>query len=96
VFFSGDLDATLPSPELLLRQLEGAKVLVLDLSKVSSADSRALEWLEQLTAAAEARRMRLRLVAKDGSKLRKLLEMLGFSRFVLLAGNLREAVAWGR
>jgi hypothetical protein len=98
VFFYGKLDATLPSPELLLEATAKTRkrLLVLDLTCAIGADSRALEWLEQLYAKAESTSIRVRLVVEEGSRLRHTLEVLRFSRFVLVLSSIREALQVGR
>jgi anti-anti-sigma regulatory factor len=97
VFFFGRLDATLPSPELLLETTAktGRRLLVLDLRCADQADSRALEWLEQLYARAEGGGVRVRLVVEQGSRLRNTLDVVRFSRFVLVLGSIREALRAG-
>ncbi len=98
VFFTGRLDALLPSPELLLEAAAKSKkkLLVLDLRRADQADSRALEWMEQLYAKAESTSIRVRLVVEDGSRLGNTLNVVRFSRFILVLGSIREALRAGQ
>ena len=98
VFFSGDIEPELPSPQALVQVAcrEQRPLLVLDFTKADGANTPVLQWIEQLSAMAEADGLRLRVVAQTGSRLRWLLEMLRFSRFVLVLESVREAVSLGR
>jgi anti-anti-sigma regulatory factor len=72
------------------------KVLVIDLSDLESSHADGLAWLERASARADSAGVRLRVVAPGGSKVRRILELVRFDRFLLLVNGLREALRFGR
>jgi hypothetical protein len=97
-FFPPIIDCSLPAPSALIQaaQVQNKELIVLDLSKSSTANTPVLEWIEQVTALAGASGIKLRVVATDGSRIYRLLDILRFSRFVLVLGSVREALSFGR
>ncbi|MBV6458883.1 MAG: hypothetical protein HONBIEJF_02022 [Fimbriimonadaceae bacterium] len=81
---------------LALAQETRDKVLVIDLSDLESIHADGLAWLERASAKADSSGIRLRVVAPGGSKVRRILELVRFDRFLLLVNGLREALAFGR
>ena len=98
VIFNGPAELTLPSPQMLVEAAmqEQKPLLVLDLTRAEGVNNPLLQWIEQISAMAEGSGIRVRVVAQAGSRLRWLLDMLRFSRFVLVLGSVREAVKFGR
>lgn len=96
VFFRWDSSLALTS-ELLKELVDRAsnhprRLLVVDLRAAQGLEPRLLEWLEQLSALADARQVRLRVVTPRGSKPSRLLSLLRFDRFLVIAGTVLEAI----
>lgn len=81
---------------LALAQETEDRVLVIDLSDLESIHADGLAWLERASARADSSGVRLRVVAPFGSKVRRILELVRFDRFLLLVNGLREALRPGR
>ncbi|HVL38029.1 MAG TPA: hypothetical protein VM328_01435 [Fimbriimonadaceae bacterium] len=98
VYFSviGLLDAPLPLPSEVVQAVRRAKrkLAILDLSQTDMHQPKSLEWLEQLAALADAEGVRLRVVAPSGTKLRRALELLRFTRFIVVRDTVKSAVRY--
>lgn len=96
VFFRWSASLTLTS-ELLKELIASAvlhprRLLVVDLRAAQALDPQILEWLEQLSALADSRGVRVRVVSPRGSKARRLLSLLRFDRFMVVVGSVLEAI----
>ncbi len=96
--FFGDFDREVPSPHAIASealQTKG-KLAILDLSAVASIDSDGLEILERIAAYSEGMGVKIRVVAPHQTKVRRILDLVRFDRFLIIAASLLEAVRFGR
>lgn len=98
LILSGSLDGPILGDDRITTALEqrGGGIAVLDLSKVESVDSRGLEALERLVAKADAERVRLRIAAPKGTKVRRALDLMRFHAFVVVEDSVLRARRFGR
>lgn len=96
--FRGHLDSSAPSPTSVVDAAlkHPSKLAILDLTAASAVDSEGAAWLEQVSALADSRGVRVRVVANKGSRVRRTMELLRFDRFMVLAASIREALRFGR
>ncbi|MCO5297023.1 MAG: STAS domain-containing protein [Fimbriimonadaceae bacterium] len=92
----GTLDGPLLGDPEVAEVFTGAKVVVLDLTRVEAFDPRGLEALERVSAMADAAQVRLRVVSPRGSKLRRALDLLRFPSFVVVEDTVLRALRYGR
>lgn len=89
---TGELSAaTLAGLESLFSRSLTSRLVVLDLSGVSFADSEGLRWLLRLDASLRARRQDLRVLVRQGSSLQRALSLTGYDRLVDLHHSGRSA-----
>ncbi len=75
----------------LLGQLQGARSVVLDLSRVAFADSAGLRWLAWLDDDLRARARPLRVLVRSGGRVERALALTGYDRRVDLHTSARAA-----
>lgn len=98
VRISGHLDGPILAGNDLLGALErrSGGLMVVDLSRVESVDTEGLEALERLVAKADAERVKLRIVAPYGTRVRRALDLLHFPNFVVVRETVVRALRFGR
>lgn len=92
------VDRRSPDPVVLIQEASHHpfRLLIIDLRGTIVLDSEGAAWLEQVSALGDAHKVRVRLVSPRGSKVRRLLQLLKFDRFVLIGTSLHEALRFGR
>jgi len=84
-------------PEGILHQAHATtdRLAIVDLRDASGIDSEGLERLERFFASAEGKGVTVRVVAPKKSKVRRILDLVRFDRFLVVAGTVFEAVRFG-
>jgi hypothetical protein len=71
------------------------RLVVIDLRSCQSIAPAGLEWIERVVALGEATGARTRLVAPDGSRARRVLELTRFDRFARVVEQPTDALRRG-
>jgi anti-anti-sigma regulatory factor len=95
---SGKVDESAPSPSDLAKQAAERKshVAIFDLSRAETIDSNGLEWLEKVSSTLEPAGIKVRVVSGEGSKVRRILRLMRFDRFILVLATVVDALSFGR
>lgn len=98
VRIAGNLDGPILVDDELLDALadRSGGLMIVDLSRVESVDTQGLEALERLVAKTDAARIKLRIVAPYGTRVRRALDLLHFPNFVVVRENIARALRFGR
>lgn len=98
VRITGHLDGPILVGGELLSAMErrSGGLMVVDLSAVDTVNTEGLEALERLVAKSDADRVRLRIVAPYGTRIRRALDLLHFPNFVVVRENVTRALRFGR
>lgn len=72
------------------------RLIIVDLRRAPVLEPTAVEWIEQLSALCDSRGLKLRVVSPKGSKPARILSLLQFDRFIVIAGTVFEALRFGR
>ena len=98
VRIAGQLDGPILVSDELITALarRSGGLMVLYLAKVQTVNTEGLEALERLVAKADAARVKLRIVAPYGTRVRRALDLLHFPNFVVVRENLVRALRFGR
>ena len=94
----GRIDNSVHSPVEIVNSTREAelKLIILDLSESSRLDTGGVEWIEQLSALADCHRIRVRVVAKRGSAMYRLLDLLHVNRFLIVVHSIWDALRFDR
>ncbi len=95
---TGDIGRNAPSAESLIRQADESKsrIAIVDLSKAETIDTQGLEWLEQVTTTLEPAGVKVRVVTSEGSKVRRILKLMRFDRFMVVLATVFDALTFGK
>ncbi|MEI6511762.1 MAG: STAS domain-containing protein [bacterium] len=93
VVVEGYLNSTAPSPEQLTRTTlgHGSRYVILDLTNASELDKEGLKWLSELRDSLESKDLDLKVVVKENSKVRRILKLMQYDRFLHLVSTLFQA-----
>ncbi len=96
--FNGNLGPSSISPPSVVAEAARThgKLAILDLTGLESLDSDGIEMLERIVAFSEGKGVKIRVVAPRKSKVRRVLELVRFDRFLFIAANLLEALRFDR
>lgn len=94
----GEIGSEGPTADELVKSAseKHSTIAILDLSKAKTINSKGLEWLEQVTSSLEPSGVKVRVVTPEGSKVRRILRLMKFDRFVLVLASVLDAVTFGR
>jgi anti-anti-sigma regulatory factor len=94
----GRLDRSAPSAAEIAKLAveKGARIAILDLSRAELINSDGLDWLDEIRAILNANRIKLRLVAKEGGKVNRILRLMQYDKVVTLLTSLRDALRAGK
>ena len=83
---------TLPTDIVRIALRTTGKLILIDFNKAISIHSEALLWIEQLSALAESRDIKVRIIARKGTSANKLLKLMRYHKFVTIVDDVVEAL----
>jgi hypothetical protein len=94
----GPVDRNIPPADDVLKGSisNETRIVVLDFSKAGMINSEGLDWLDDVRAHLDSDGIRLRVVAPQGGKVRRILSLMQYDRAVLLLDRLADAVRVGK
>ncbi|MGI8924395.1 MAG: STAS domain-containing protein [Fimbriimonadales bacterium] len=95
---TGDVGRNAPSAESLIRRADESRsqIAIVDLSKAETIDTEGLQWLEQVTTTLEPAGVKVRVVTSEGSKVRRILKLMRFDRFMVVLATVFDALTFGK